>query len=425
VKTLPRLAVCALAGVLASTLAWAQPTATPDTVAAIAQPATAGSISLRDALAAAWKRAVAASEVAGQQSRAQAERITANRLWADAPTLEISHRDDRPMGGSGQRETAIDIALPVWLPGQRAAASDAAQAAANQAQAQQQAARLRLAGELREAAWQIAALRAEADQAEAQVSASQALAEDVERRVKAGDLARADSLATRAEHLEAKAALAEVRQRLRAALIRWTLLTGLHTAPELGHEPEDHAPQALAAQREDHPEWRLARLSTELALRRVDVLRQTRRDPPELTLGVRQDQSGRGQALEGSVVIGLRLPFGADGRNQQQLVAALAELDTARTHEMRLRERLDSDIAEAHQALIANGERARNEAERTRLLRDRAALIDKSFRAGESPLPQLLMARAAAAQAETALARLNAALGLARARLHQAQGVLP
>ena len=65
------------------------------------------------------------------------------------------------------------------------------------------------------------------------------------------------------------------------------------------------------------------------------------------------------------------------------------------------------------------------EAARTRLLRERAILIDKSFRAGETPLPDLLRALSAAAQADSAVARQTAALGLARARLQQALGLLP
>ena len=52
-------------------------------------------------------------------------------------------------------------------------------------------------------------------------------------------------------------------------------------------------------------------------------------------------------------------------------------------------------------------------------------MIDKSFRAGESALPDLLRALAAAAQADGAVARQTAALGLARARLQQTLGLLP
>ena len=87
--------------------------------------------------------------------------------------------------------------------------------------------RLRLAGSLRELAWEWAQLRTEADLADGQVNSLAALAEDVERRVRAGDLARADGMAARAEWLAAQAARVEVLRRLQAAQARWALVTGL------------------------------------------------------------------------------------------------------------------------------------------------------------------------------------------------------
>jgi hypothetical protein len=59
------------------------------------------------------------------------------------------------------------------------------------------------------------------------------------------------------------------------------------------------------------------------------------------------------------------------------------------------------------------------------VLRERATLIDTSFKAGETPLPERLRAQSSAAQAEAAATRQRAALAAATARLLQAQGVLP
>lgn len=402
--------------------AWAQPAALPPVTSVTTPSAARDTISLREALDAAWQRAVSAREADGQRRRADAERLATGRLWAAAPTLELSHRADRPLGDAGGRETEIGIAVPLWLPGQRAARSGTADAAAAQAQSAAQAARLRLAGELREAAWHMAALQAEVQQADAEAAALRQLADDVERRVRAGDLARADSLAAHAEHLAAAAVLADARQRLQAARARWTLLTGLTALPDLsGAAASDDAAADVAR----HPEWQLATQSTELARKRLDLVRHSRRDAPELTVGVRQDAPGRGEASQGSLVVGLRLPFGTDDRNQPLEAAALSELDIAQTQEQRLRERLDSDIAAARDAQRSAALQLDAETARARLLRERATLIDKSFRAGETPLPDLLRALAAAAQADSAVARQTAALGLARARLQQALGLLP
>ena len=423
-KPIPWLSACAIAGGLAGCSVWAQPAASPQGTQAAQSSASApatGSVALAAALDVAWQRAVAARESEGQRRRAEADRTAASSIWSAPPSLELSHRTDRLHQNAGGNETEVGVAIPLWLPGQRAARAGIANAAAAQAQVAEQVARLRLAGELREAAWQIAAAQAELAQADTQAQGLKKLADDVERRVRAGDLARADALAAQAELLAAGALQAEVRLRLQAARARWTLLTGMTSAPDLTAATNDLAPGSAAS----HPELQLATQSTELARKRVELMRTSRREAPELTVGVRQDVSGRAEPAQGSVVVSLRLPLGTDDRNQPLEAAALSELDVAETHEQRLQERLDSEIAAARHALRSAQAQLDAETARGGLLRERAVLIDKSFRAGETPLPNLLGALAAAAQADSAAARQTAALGLARARLQQTLGLLP
>jgi outer membrane protein TolC len=416
------LSACAIAGSLAGGPGWAQPAASPQIPRPAVPEPTAGGVGLRAAFDAAWQRTVAARESDGQRRRAEADRAAVGRFWAAPPSLALSHRNDRLQDNAGKRETEIGVAVPLWLPGQRAARAGTADAAAAQALAAEQVARLRLAGELREAAWQIAISQAELAQADTEARSLKQLADDVERRVRAGDLARADALAAQAELLAAAALQSDLRQRLQAARARWTLLSGLTAAPDLQDAAaNDGAPAAAAS----HPELQLARESTALARQRVELMRRSRRDAPELSLGLRHDVGGRAEAAQGSLVVGMRLPFGTDDRNRPLEAAALSELDVAQTHEQRLREQLDSDIAAARDALGAAEAQLESETARTRLLRERAALIDKSFRAGETPLPDLLRALAAAAQADGAAVRQTTALGLVRARLQQTLGLLP
>ena len=383
-----------------------------------------GSVTLRAALDAAWQRAVAARESDGQRRRAEADRATVGSLWAWPPSLKLNHRNDRLQSNAGRQETEIGVAVPLWLPGQLAARAGTADAAAAQAKAAEQVARLRLAGELREAAWQLASLQAESAQTDVQAQVLKQLADDVGRRVRAGDFAQADALAAQAEQWAAFTLQSDVRQRLQAARARWTLLTGLTAAPDLTLTAAvaiDEAPATAAP----HPELQLASQSTDLARKRVELMRHSRRSAPELTVGLRQDVPGRAEASQGSLAVGLRLPFGTDERNRPLEAAAFAELDVAETHEQRLRERLDSETAAARDALRSAEAQLEGENIRAGLLRERSTLIDKSFRAGETPLPDLLRALAAVAQAESAVVRQTAALGLTRARLQQTLGLLP
>lgn len=419
-KPVPWFVACTIAG---GTLMGG---ALPAIAQALSPPIQAGNtqITLSQAIEAAWQRAVQGREAEAQGRRAQAEQKAAASFLAAPPALELNHRNDRWQTNAGRRETEVGVALPLWLPGQRDAKAAAANAELQLADAQTQAARLRVAGQVREAAWRWSAAQAEVSAADAQVQYLQRLAEDVQRRVNAGDLARADALAARAELLEARSLSNDAKQRLQGAQAQWGNLTGLEEMPGLALPSGSDALLELVASAE-HPELNLAAQATERARKRVNVVSRTRRDPPELLLRYREESPGAGQGTQRSIGIGVRIPFGTDGRNAPLQAAALGELDVAEATELRLRERQVTEITLARSAVQATVRQLDDARGRAQLLRERVQLIDKSFQAGESPLPELLRAANAAAQADAALARQQAALGLAHAHLQQSLGLLP
>lgn len=399
VKLLTSYASCALAGIVVHGAACAQP------------------VPLSAAVEAAWARSVQARAAEGQFGLAGAQQTAADALWAAPPSVELSYRSDKAFDNAGKTETEAGLAWPLLLPGQRAARQAAASAERDAAEATLAAARLRVAGEVREAAWAVVARESEAGVASANAKALEALAADVERRVRSGDLARADALAARAEHLAAAAAAAESRQRLDLARTHWKVLTGLDQVPD--------PVERVAESREGHPELAAAALGAHSAARKLDLAKGSRSDPPELMVRYRTETAASGLPAERSIGLAIRIPLGTDDRNLPRERAALAEVETARAEEQRQRQRLAAEGASARSAVGIAEEQVAAETVRAQLLRERAGLIEKSFRAGDTPLPELLRANAAAAQAEAALAGQQAALGLARARLNQVNGQMP
>lgn len=395
--------------------------------AATAQPITSSALNaaissrptLSQALDAAWLRSLEASETKGQQGRALAEQTAAGAWLAAAPSFEVSQREGRRNNDS--RETEVGVALPLWRLGQRDKAAQAAQADLDWSAAAAQAARLRLAGAVRESVGALQAQESEVRLTALQRQLLQHLADDVARRVKAGDLAPADALAAKADLAEAEALDADAQQRLQIQRAQWQLLTGLTLAPESASTQVATPPATL----DDHPELRLSGQALERARRRVNLVQAQRGDTPELGVSVRQERPGQGNATQHTVTLGLRIPFGTESHIQPRLAAALAEQDLAQTIEQRTQARLSSELELAQSQLRSSVAQARLSQERAALLRERATLIDKSFKAGETPLPELLRALNAAAIAETAAARQQAALSLAQARLQQAAGLLP
>jgi outer membrane protein TolC len=140
---------------------------------------------------------------------------------------------------------------------------------------------------------------------------------------------------------------------------------------------------------------------------------------------MRQERPGQGAGLQSSVVVALRLPVGGQVYQQPRIAAALGELDIAQTQALRTRQRLTAEVTLAQSQLSLSQAQLQAERERAQLLAERARLIDKSFRAGESALPEMLRALSAAVSAESALARQQINYQTAISRLEQTLGLLP
>lgn len=371
----------------------------------------------RSAVEAAWQRSVQAAEAGGQRRSALAERAAASSFWAGSPSLELEQLRKRQRPGVGSRETELGVALPLWLPGQRDARLAAAEAQAQAAAAATDAARLQMAGAVLDAAAAVWARRAELESAELQAQALQALAADVARRVKAGELARADALAADAEHLGLLDAQAQARLQLQAAEARWTALTGLGTMPAPLLATRASAPV-------EHPLLREATARLALARKRLESARLSRRDAPELVVRAHQEVAG-GEPDTRGIGVALRIPLASAERNEPLMSAALAEVELAEAGEAEVRRRLELELGDAEREAEAARRQLDNETTRARLLRERAALIHTSFEAGQTPLPDTLRALSQAAQAEAAVRRQAVAAALAAIRLEQARGLMP
>lgn len=416
-KLITALIAVSLAGTASGNLE-AQPLA-----ATSATQVEGGAPALRQALRAAWERAVAARESNANRNRAAAEQDAAGRLWARPPSVEISHRDDRWQTSAGRRESELGVSVPIWLPGQRAVTRINADSQVEEAHAAERFALLRLAGEIRELAWTAIGLASSRSQAQRQLALLERLAEDVDRRVTAGDLARIDSLVAGAEVLAVRGRLAEADHLLLLAQSRWTQMTGLELLPS-----PDGLREATLPERTDvtlHPEMQWLTQRSIRARTQLDLVRQSNRDAPEVRIGMRHDVSDGPAPSQNSLLMGIRVPLGTSDRNRPLLASASGDLDVAQTAELRGRERIASDLRDARRGLSAAEQQHAASARRAELLRERAALLDKAFRAGEGALPDLLRALALASEADQAAAQQEAMRGLARARLQQASGALP
>ncbi|RYF57839.1 MAG: hypothetical protein EOO29_50760, partial [Comamonadaceae bacterium] len=141
------------------TPAWAQlPVAQGVPGPAAAQPvapALSGP-SLKQAFDQAWLQQPEARALSQRHAAAEAHRRAAG-AWTPSPmALELTHTTDRANRNDGQREWEAGIAVPLWLPGERARSQALANVDAAGVDVRLRAAQLKLAGALRDAAWLLA-----------------------------------------------------------------------------------------------------------------------------------------------------------------------------------------------------------------------------------------------------------------------------
>jgi len=375
---------------------------------------------LRDALDGAWSRQPAARAAGARADEFTARRDAAGTWFPEPPSINVGYRTDRPNGDYGTREFEGVLSLPVSMPGTRAAAQALAAAESGQFDAGQQAQRWRLAGDVREAYWQARLALAEQEQAQRKVDEAMALSADVERRLKAGDLARTDLNSARGAEQLARATLADARARAYRAAQSFTVLTGLKSIPAVTEHPAGPAPDL-----DSHPQLVAAGRTAASARARLGQATAATHDAPEIELGMRRERGAYGEPYANSVMIGIKVPFPTEARNRPRITAANADLIEADAGLMLERDKLAADVDSATVELEQAREIERLAAERFRLAAESQALFAKAFRLGELDLPARLRAENDRFDAELALARSRIEAGRALSRLNQALGILP
>jgi cobalt-zinc-cadmium efflux system outer membrane protein len=196
--------------------------------AAMAAPAQAQTI--KDAFDAAWQRSAAGRADAARAGEADARRFAARAWVRDSPTIAAGYKTDRFDRNRGTHEYEVEFGVPLAGPSERRANISLGDAEAAAVDRQRTAARLQLAGEVREAYWAAQLAQGERDLAGRRADEARQLAADLARRLQAGEASRVDANQARTAQLAADAvqrALQLEAQRTEAAFEQ---LTGLRPA---------------------------------------------------------------------------------------------------------------------------------------------------------------------------------------------------
>lgn len=388
--------------------------------ASAAPPApTATGTTLKQAVENAWLRSSTVRTLEARQDETAAARASAQSWFAANPVVGLSQRTDQGSTERNQRELEISVSSSVWLPGQKSARETLAARSTDEVVAHLVFTRLAVAGEVRTRLWEAAAAQATLTERQDHLHHLEGLSDEVQRRVKAGDLARSDGLLAQQEVLAARVEVANARTSAAEALARYRAFTGLPELPALDPEPLRDLNQDM------NPRLAATRATEQRARAALRVATATRAAPPVIALSVRREDERTLREPTRSIGLALQIPIGSQARNRPAEAQAQTAIATAAAEAAEAQANLEADVSIARER-ISNVSLALDAANaRADAMHEHTALLEKAFRQGERGLAEVLRSRALTHEADIAVGQQKVALGLAHARLNQALGILP
>ena len=352
---------------------------------------------------------------------AKARQASAGSLLPKPAALSLTHQNDGPGSGRGEREWQADMEIPLWRAGQRKARATLAENLQTGVTASKQRLLLEAAGQLREAVWEVQMARKQLELAAQRLQTAEALEKDVERRFKAGELARTDLILAQQEALQARTETIEADAEVNHAHHRYIVLTGLDQIP-LQLEEQQSPLDTYGAQ---HPLWLEAESKVGMSEQERALTSLESRDNVQLVLNTRSQRGPFDNAYNDSIGLSVRIPLATETQRAPQIAQAELHVGQAMSERERLRYQLETSMHEAEHNLGVSRKALKIATEHHALAAENLRLAEKAFQLGETDLVSLLRSRAQAYQAEHAFNLRQIEVQWNVARYNQAVGVLP
>ena len=390
------------------------------TLLAIGQPVVAAP-SLGEAIQAAMQQHPRYRQADSERALSKGYQKKADSWLGGDPSASLMYKSDQIGSDFGYREMEAAISLPMWMPGQRQGRQDLARTIDEQAEAGTTLLRWQVAGEVLELIWSLRLVESDEELADAQWNSAHQLEMAVERRVAAGELARADLLMVQQDTLGREVKHENAQMALDAALANWRAYTGLDSVPAPPTEQTLHAAKLDFS----HPLLRRKQLQVAQMTARRDVARKHRQSRPELTFYARRDRGSEVDPYDNAVGAEISLPFGTRFSTAPLVAESEASLAQAQMSLAAAKRDLELKLVRFEQE-VRRSQRALELAQRqNELASARMDMSQRAFDLGESDLFLLLQARSQASAAERNLTRSRIEYQRAVSRYNHLLGDIP
>ncbi len=377
-------------------------------------------LTVSEVLEKAYARAPLQASLQSRDTMVAARKRVANALLPSTPAVSVIHQNDTLGSGRGERDWEAELELPVWLPKQRDNRLKVAEATQSSTQAGRQSLKLQVAGQLREALWNVALNDNSLALMSNKLQLAKKLQADVTRRYQAGELAKTDAMLAEQETLRAEKERLRAEAEVMHARHRYYVLTGLRELPGSFEEK-----QSALEDYSQSPIWQEAQAKVGLAETERDLVQVESHENLQVLLNVRSAKGGFDTTYNDSVGMKLRIPFGGDVRAAPLRATAEMGVGNALSEREMMKFELETAMHEAEHNLSVSRKELTLAAKQHEIARESLRLAEKAFQLGETDLVSLLRVQAQAFEAERAFATRKVQVQWDIARYNQAVGVLP
>jgi cobalt-zinc-cadmium efflux system outer membrane protein len=350
----------------------------------------------------------------------KAKNIVANAMLPSTPAVNVVHQNDVLGSGRGEREWQAELELPVWLPNQRNNRLKVADATQSNVSAGRESLKLNVAGLLREALWDVALNENSYALAVNKFDLANKLQQDVDKRYKAGEMAKTDFMLAQQEALRAEKEQLRAEAELMHARHRYYLLTGMQEIPASFEESqstlEDYSQSSI---------WTEAQSKVGLAETERDLAQIESRENLQVLINIRSNKGPFDNLSNESMGVKVRIPFGGQSRAAPIKAAAELGVGHALTERETLRNALEAMMHEAEHNLNVSRAELVIVTKQFEIAKESSKLAQKAFRLGETDLVSLIRVQAQTYEAERAYTTRKIQVQWDIARYNQAVGVLP
>lgn len=351
---------------------------------------------------------------------AQSRAALAGQLFAEPLGLSVNHYNDVIGSSDGLQEWETSVEMPIWLPGEKRQQQNLSRHLAAEVPYYQQRLRLEASAQVREHVWQVMLAAAKVRHVEVLQENAENLLNNVENRVKGGDLAQSEALLAQTHQLEMRSSLEAAKMQLQQSLNQYQYLTGQQVLPD---EIEERLPLSLTIEL-DHP--LLAELTQQIARQR-SVIANARYDNarhPSLSLGVKRERDEHADPYNNSIGVGISFALNDEQYQQPAIAEAsrqLAELQIAQQQQKR---RLEANLLAAMDHYKSLEQRQALLKEQFEVSQQYVAMQQRSFDMGGIDLTSLLRSQEVTDKHRHQLLQLEIEIQQQIARINQIAGKL-